>query len=178
MNLFLIGYRGSGKTTVARIVAEKLGWDWKDADIELETQAGRTIQDIFATSGESAFRDLEEKTLQDLAAGNQQVLALGGGVILRENNRAILARRGKTVWLQAPADILFERISSDPTTGQRRPDLTPQGGLAEVEQLLALRNPLYEQAADLIIETQNQSPSQIADRIVHWWEETQGPSSS
>ena len=87
MNLSLIGYRGVGKTTIAALLAEHLGWPWLDADQELERRAGRTIADIFAADGEEAFRDLETEIAADLSQRTKTVLAWGGGVILREENR-------------------------------------------------------------------------------------------
>ena len=97
MNLFLIGYRGSGKTTVARRVAERLGWKWLDADVELERRAGQSIKQIFADSGEAAFRDLESAVVKDLARLEGHVIALGGGAVMREENRAALSGRGQVV---------------------------------------------------------------------------------
>src|SRR5690606_18002376 len=98
MHLALIGYRGTGKTTVAQVLARELGWPWIDADVELERRAGRTIRQIFAEEGEGAFRDLEEAVLVDLAQGAPQILALGGGVILRESNRRVLRASAQTAW--------------------------------------------------------------------------------
>src|SRR5262245_55571035 len=96
----LIGYRGTGKTTVAKLVAERLGWRWKDADDVLESRAGMSIKDIFAQGGEAAFRDWETSVVQDLTQLDQTVLALGGGVVLRPANREAI-RRGWVVWLTA-----------------------------------------------------------------------------
>src|SRR5436190_19410550 len=101
MNLFLIGYRGSGKTTVAAALAQRLGWPWIDADVELERRAGRSIKEIFATEGEAGFRDRESATLANLAQRDGWIVALGGGAVLREQNRQAIAGRGKVVWLRA-----------------------------------------------------------------------------
>jgi shikimate kinase len=92
MNLALIGYRGTGKTTVARLLAARLGWQWFDADVELERQAGKTIKQIFAEGGEAAFRDWEEKIVAQLTAQSNLVIALGGGAILRPQSRATARR--------------------------------------------------------------------------------------
>jgi shikimate kinase len=166
VNLFLIGYRGSGKTTVAAVLAEQLGWPWIDADAELESRAGMTIKRIFAEQGEPEFRDLESVVLQDLAARDKHVVALGGGVVLRPENRRLLKDRGKTVWLQASPAALLRRIGDDPTTTDRRPNLTGQGGLAEIRTLLHERTPLYTECADLTIDAENKSLAEIARQII------------
>ena len=166
MNLFLIGYRGSGKTTVAEALARRLSWPWLDADAELERRAGKSIKEIFAEGGETAFRDLESAVLADLAALDSHVIALGGGVILREQNRTLLRQRGKVVWLTAAPDTLLARINADPTTSARRPDLTARGGLEEIRSLLAQRTPLYAASADLTVPADLLSPHEIASEIV------------
>ena len=101
--LFLIGLRGSGKTTVGRILAERLALPFRDADVELESHAGRSIRDIFAVDGETAFRDLEERNLIELIDLGPAVIATGGGVVLREANRVRMKNAGKVVWLTADA---------------------------------------------------------------------------
>lgn len=165
MNIFLVGYRGSGKTTVAAALAEMLGWKWLDADAELERRQGKTIKEIFAAQCEGAFRDYEAAVLNDLARLEQHVLALGGGVVLREENRKLLKSRGKVVWLQAPAEVLWERIQADATTAERRPNLTAQGGIAEIRTLLAAREPMYAEVADVTIAA-HQRPETIAREII------------
>jgi shikimate kinase len=166
MNLFLIGYRGSGKTTVAEVLARRLGWPWVDADAELEQRAGKTIKQIFAEEGERTFRDLESAVVADLARRDRHVIALGGGAILREENRKALAGRGTMIWLQASPEALLARINSDATTAARRPNLTGQGGLDEIRTLLAERTPLYAACADLTIDAETKSPAEIADQII------------
>lgn len=165
MNIFLVGYRGSGKTTVAAALADGLGWQWLDADAELERRQGKTIKEIFAEQGEAAFRDFESETLADLAKLDQHVLALGGGVILREANRQLLKSHGKVIWLEAPADVLWERIQGDATTAARRPNLTAQGGIAEIRTLLAAREPIYAAIADITVAA-NRPPGIIARDII------------
>src|SRR6516225_5630423 len=96
-NLFLVGYRGTGKTTVARLLAARLGWEWVDADAVLEGRYGRSIRRIFADEGEAGFRDKEAAVLVDLCRGRRQVVATGGGVVLRPENRARLRAAGRLV---------------------------------------------------------------------------------
>ncbi len=164
--LVLIGYRGTGKSTVARHVASALGWDWVDADVELEREAGKTIAAIFADDGEAAFRDLESKTLARLVRRERLVVAAGGGVVLREANRQLLKNFALVVWLQAGAETILQRLSSDATTAARRPNLTSRGGAEEIIELLRERQPLYEACADVTIDTERRSPEEIAAEIV------------
>lgn len=166
MLLHLIGYRGSGKTAVAAALNESLGWPWIDADAELERRAGKTIKQIFAENGETAFRDLESAIAADLTEQDRQIIAWGGGVVLRESNQKLLKRRGKIIWLTASPETLLVRIHADETTAQRRPNLTGQGGLAEIRTLLEQRTPLYAACADLTVATEQLSPAQIASRIL------------
>ena len=105
--LFLIGYRGSGKTTAGRLVAARLGCPFIDADEKLERDSGRPIREIFATEGEPKFRDLESAVLAEVCAGPECLVSTGGGVVLREANRELMARHGYLVWLSADADTLW-----------------------------------------------------------------------
>jgi shikimate kinase len=166
MNIFLIGYRGSGKTTVAAALARRLGWPWIDADAELERRAGKSIKQIFEEQGEVAFRDLESVVVVDVSQRDRQIIALGGGAILREENRQAIAGRGAIVWLRAPAEVLLARIQDDPTTAARRPSLTGQGGLVEIRSLLAARTPLYAACAKVTIDAAEKMPDDIADEII------------
>ena len=102
--VFLIGYRGSGKTTVARLLAQILGWEWCDADVVLEQRYGQGIYQIFAKEGEAAFRDKEAEVLDGLARLEKHVVATGGGIVLRPENRTKL-RSGKVVWLTAAVSL-------------------------------------------------------------------------
>lgn len=169
MNLYLIGYRGSGKTTVAAELSSLLSLPWVDADQRLVETAGKTIAQIFAEVGEPGFRDLETQTLKSLASKTGQVVALGGGVILRPENREILKQTGKTVWLTAPPEILAERIERDAATKANRPSLTSQGVLGEIQTVLQQRLPLYEQAAEWSIAVDRFSPREVAQQIAEWW---------
>ena len=166
MNVVLIGYRGTGKTTVAQQLALRLGWDWVDADVEIELRAGKSIAAIFADEGEPAFRDLESQVLAETIGRERIVLAAGGGVVLREENRQLLRTAGKVVWLTADVATILARVAADQTTAIRRPPLTTAGGEAEVRQLLAQRTPLYRQVADQEIDTEGRSPAEIVEEII------------
>jgi 3-dehydroquinate dehydratase/shikimate dehydrogenase len=167
--VYLIGYRGTGKTSTARRLADKLGWSWLDADEFLQARHGRSIREIFAEEVEKGFRDKEAALLQELSEYTEHIIATGGGVILREENRALL-KQGTVVWLHAPADVLWQRLQKDASTAESRPDLA-QGGLAEIEELLRLRAPLYEECHDLAVNTAERSPEQVAEVIFTWLRE-------
>ena len=163
--IFLIGYRGRGKTTVARLLAERLGWRWLDADAVLEERAGRSIRRIFEEDGEAAFRRMEAELLEELARCQRCVIATGGGVVLREDNRQRLRESGCVVWLDADAATLWRRVQGDAATAERRPNLTV-GGLAEVEQLLRVRAPLYRECAQLRVESAGRPPEAVVEEIL------------
>jgi shikimate kinase len=165
--IFLVGYRGSGKTTVARLLAGKLGWSWADADDVLERQCARSIRQVFTEEGEAGFREREVAVLCELARLNKHVVATGGGVVLRPENRTNL-QAGKVVWLTAAAEVLWQRLGGDASTAGRRPDLT-RGGLAEIEELLEVRVPLYAACADWTVDTAVKSPEEVADLIYQWF---------
>ena len=162
--LFLIGYRGTGKTTVARLLSEKLGWDWIDADSALESRYGKSIRQIFAEEGEAGFRDKEEQIFGELCQLRRHVIATGGGVVLREINRQRMCPAGKVIWLTADAQTVWNRLQADPATVERRPPLTV-GGLAEIEEVLKIRQPLYRVCADLTVSTAGHSTEEIAQQI-------------
>jgi shikimate kinase len=166
VNITVIGYRGTGKSTVARLVANRLGWTWIDADAYLEKLAGLTIHEIFAREGEAGFRAREAAVIAELTARHQLVIATGGGAVLRAENRQAIRACGFTVWLVASPAIIAQRIAADPTSASRRPALTGSDPLTEIRQLLDQREPLYRRCADLVVDTERQSPDQIAQLIV------------
>jgi len=167
-HLYLIGYRGTGKTTVGRVLAARVGRPFADLDERIETAAGRTIADIFAAEGEPGFRDRESAALRAASVEPPGVIATGGGIILRAENRELLRGSGRIAWLTAPAEALWARIQADAATAHRRPKLAG-GGLEEVTKLLAVREPLYREVANFIVETAGLSPDAVADSILAAW---------
>ena len=164
--IFLVGYRATGKTTVGRLVARSLGWGFIDADSHLEATCGKTVRDLFRDEGEGGFRDRESAVLEELAtaeAFDHSVVSTGGGVVIRPANRAHL-RRGFVARLTACAATIHDRMTAD--AAGARPNLTPGGGLAEVEALLAAREPWYREVSDVTVETEGRSPEDAAGDIV------------
>ena len=163
-HVFLVGPRGSGKSTVARLLAADLGMPWVDADELLERRAGLTIRDIFAIEGEAGFRQREAEVLAELCSLTAHVIATGGGVVLRPDNRDLLRRSGVVVWLTGDIDTLGGRITADAPTTERRPTLTV-GGSAEVAELVAAREPLYRECANVTIDTSGRTPEEIVAEV-------------
>lgn len=166
MILSLIGYRGSGKSTVAAILAQRLGWAWVDSDREIVRRTGKPIREIFATDGEAAFRALERQVLSELLSRDDLVLATGGGAILNEDTRNQMKSAGPTVWLTASIDTLTGRLAGDSNTTDDRPNLTDVGGRAEIESMLNERNPIYEECADITLPTDDTDPETLAGQII------------
>jgi shikimate kinase len=168
-HLYLCGYRGTGKTSVAAVLSQRLQMSWVDMDVEIEAHAGKTIREIFAEGGEPRFRDLESEVLEKWSTAKPHIIALGGGAILRPANRATIARTGRCVWLTATPETILSRTQSDTTSGQRRPALTDRDPLDEIRTLLAARESSYRAAANAQFSTDSLDLDQIAVQIVRWW---------
>jgi shikimate kinase len=166
MVLTLIGYRATGKTTLARLLAERLGWDWIDADVEIERRAGKPITRIFAEEGEPAFRDVEARVIADLCRRDCLVLAAGGGAPLRPESRRAMHEAGKVVWLTARPETILARMAADATTIARRPNLTDKTPLEEIVALLKTREPVYRELADWAVDTEGRTPEDLAEEIL------------
>jgi shikimate kinase len=165
----LIGYRGCGKSTVAELLSRRLGMPWRDADAALEERVGCSIATLVRDRGEAVFRDAESEVLAELLAGDPCILASGGGVVLRPGNRDLLRRQARpVVWLAAPAAVVRARLAADPTTAERRPALAGTDPLDEVATALAVREPLYRECADAMLDAADDPPARLADRIAAW----------
>ncbi len=153
MNIYLIGFRCTGKTTVSEILAKQLGWDAIDSDVELVKEQGTTIADIVAEKGWDAFRSMEKSIIIKLGVLNHHVVATGGGAILDEENVAGMKENGKVVWLTADPETIGKRMAQDETTEDSRPALTDKGIYDEIKETLLIRNPKYEKAMDFSVST-------------------------
>jgi shikimate kinase len=168
--LALVGMRGSGKSTVGRILADRLVRPFLDADVELEEKLGRSIAAIFDQEGEAVFRDWEERVLGELTAAHPDaILATGGGVVVREANRKCLAAFGPVVWLRADPVLMAARLQADRRGLAVRPSLTAAGTIAELAGVLAARAALYQAVADLVVDTDGKTPELVADAILAVW---------
>jgi len=178
MNLYLIGPRGCGKSTVGRLLAAALDRPWVDLDQRIQQDAGKTVTEIFAKLGQGHFRELESNTLAKLVAetsGTPHVVSLGGGSVLRPENRRVLEASGLTVLLVASPQVLVERLQKDEATATQRPPLTESGVtewslLEETEHILSLRLPTYQQCANLKLDTSELTSVQVSEQILRWLE--------
>jgi len=148
-NLIFIGPMGAGKTSIGRRVAERFGLTFVDVDHYIEEHTGVAVRDIFELEGEPGFRRRESAALAELCAGTDQLIATGGGAILDPDNRALLARNGFVVWLRCGVDRQLERLAHD----RARPLLAAPDRRERLEQLAAVRDPLYAQCADYVFES-------------------------
>jgi len=162
MNLVLIGYRGAGKSTVGEILARRLGWPLKCLDAMIISKAGMSIPALVEKFGWDYFRDQESAVAREVTAGDQQVLDCGGGIILRPENRKALKKSGQVVWLTAQVETIAGRLA-DKTD---RPSLTGKSFIDEIAAVLAEREALYREAADVVIATDHKSSEHIAGEVL------------
>ena len=166
MGVVLIGYRGSGKTTVGRLLAERLGKSFVDCDVMIVKKAGRSIREIFLAEGEEEFRKIEMSVIAE-SATTDCVIAVGGGAVLRDENQRALKNGGhRMVYLRCESRELLRRIEADPGTSDNRPSLTKLGGgIEEIEALLEQREPIYRALMSEEIDVTKLSAEQAADRL-------------
>lgn len=174
MNIFLVGTRGSGKSTVGPLIAKRLGMGYVDLDARIVEEAGRSIREIFAAEGEAGFRKREKEACQKLRKVKDHIIALGGGALVDPESAALLKRIGKFVWLRAPAAVLWARVSKDPHTIYNRPNLTAAGGLSELEALLSNREPIFESVSNHVVDTESLSPKEVVEAIELWFRANDG----
>lgn len=160
-SIFLIGPMGTGKSTVGRFLAERLGYEFIDSDNEIEARTGVTIPMIFDIEGEAGFRQREQAVIEELTQRHNTVLATGGGVVLAEENRRALRSRGFVVYLRSSLESLVQRTKND----RNRPLLQGDNPEQVLKDLLEERDPIYMDVADLVIETQQASIYKVVKDI-------------
>jgi len=165
MKFFLIGYRCTGKTTIGKILADRLHYDFIDMDRIIEQQTGSIIANLVEAHGWNYFRQIEKEILLNTIKMEDKVISTGGGIITDLENLIFLNKNGYNIWLDADIKTILSRLNSDPSTQASRPSLTPKNLIEETEELLNARRPLYEKTAHLKIKTDLLTPEEIVTLI-------------
>lgn len=157
MSTVLLGYRGCGKTTLGKKLADRMWIQFVDTDDLVIAAAGKSIREIFESDGEQQFRDLEVEAVRDACSREDHVIALGGGAVLRDENRALLKSLAiSRIYLRCEPTELLKRIEADPATASNRPPLSHLGGgLQEIQSMLKIREPLYREVMTAELDVTN-----------------------
>jgi shikimate kinase len=166
MNIVLIGYRGTGKTSVGMALSKRLGKAFCDTDDYIERKVKRAISDMVATEGWAFFRAKEKEAIREVSSRKDCVIAAGGGAILDPENVENFKKKGIVVLLEATTQTILERMRSDEKTEQQRPSLTGKDPYKEIEEVLEFRMPFYKNAMDFSVDTTSKSIDQVLDEIV------------
>lgn len=162
--IYLIGFMGAGKTTVARQLSLSVNRPVMDTDEEIIKRIGMSIRDYFAQEGEEAFREMEHEVLKEISRGSDAIISCGGGVALRADNLTCMQTYGKTFWLTATPETILRRVKRD----ESRPLLNGKKSVRDIEKLMGERVRFYEKAADYQIVTDGKSPKEIAREIAEF----------
>jgi shikimate kinase len=165
MNIVLIGYRGTGKSVVGRLLADRLDLDFYDVDELVEMRGGQTIRALVEEKGWEFFREQEKEVIRELSGIDAAVIATGGGAVLNPENVRLLKHKGRLIWLDADAQTVIARMQADTNNEQRRPSLTGSEPADETVSVMAARAPFYREAADLRVDTSGKSLDEIVDEI-------------
>lgn len=169
MAVFLLGYRGCGKTTTGKRLASRLWQDFFDTDAMVVKAAGKSIAEVWAEKGEAYFRDLEAAAVREVLGLQEGVVALGGGAVVREESRAAIKGSGhKRIYLRCEPEVLAARLAADATSAMGRPSLTGQGAssVEEIRQVLAVREPIYREVMTAELDVTHLTPEEAAVYIV------------
>ncbi len=165
-NLFLIGYRCTGKSSVGRLLAARLGRSFIDTDSLVVSENGMSIREIVDSQGWEAFRRLEHMALQQTCTLERRVVATGGGIVLDGDNVNLMKGNGRIIWLRASPETISARMVQDRESEAFRPALTSTDSITEIEETLAKRAPLYKQAMDFLVDTDYRGVDEICDLII------------
>jgi shikimate kinase len=165
MNIILMGYRCTGKTSAGHHLAEQMGIPFTDTDELVERRTGRLIPRIVAEQGWSAFRAAETAVIRELAGADRSVIALGGGAVLDPGNVETLKANGLFVWLFADPEAIAARMVKDAAHGAERPSLTGEPSVGEMKAIMKEREPLYRRLADIIVDTTKIEADRVAEAI-------------
>jgi shikimate kinase len=163
--VILTGYRATGKSSIGKILADLLGFDFIDTDHAIEKRQGESITEMVSRGGWDLFRKKEEDMLLELARRSNIVIATGGGSVTHENAWKILRKNALSVWLTADIKTICQRLAADSDTDDQRPPLTEMGTMDEISMVLNERQPLYEKSSDLNINTEGKTPEKVAEVI-------------
>ncbi len=165
-NVFLIGYRCSGKSSVGQSLAAKLGWPFLDTDLLLVSESGISIKEIVDTHGWQTFRKLEHAMVERVCALNRRVVATGGGIVLNADSVTLMKKKGRLVWLRAKPETIKTRMRQDKDTRDFRPALSTKDSITEIDETLVKREPCYRQAMDFLVDTDDRTIDEICDAII------------
>jgi shikimate kinase len=164
--IILTGYRATGKSSIGKILADLLGFDFIDTDQAIEKRQGETIAEIVDRGGWDLFRRKEEDILLELARSKNKVIATGGGSVIHEQAWTKLRENALVIWLKAGVKTICQRLTADNYTDDSRPALTEMGTVNEIAMVLAERQPLYEKSSDLSVNTEGKTPEEVAEYIL------------
>jgi len=164
----LIGYRCSGKTSIGKGLAGRLGLPFVDTDELVEKRVGKTIREMVGASGWAFFRRQEREAIKSLAALDQSIIATGGGAVMAEDNAADLKQEGVLIWLVADEETVLKRMLADAATAEQRPSLSGADLKKEISETLALRTPVYRRLADYAVYTGRAGIEESVERIVEF----------
>jgi shikimate kinase len=166
MNIVLVGYRCTGKTSVGKALSERLGKVFVDTDDYIEKKAGWPISDMVAKEGWDFFREKEKEAIREITSSEDLMIAAGGGAVLNAENVTNLKRNGIVILLETTNETILERMRADKKTQQQRPSLTGKDPLEEIEEVLEIRRPYYQRAMDFSVDTTSKSIEEVVNEII------------
>jgi len=166
MNIILIGYRSSGKSTVGKMLANLLEREFVDIDETIEKRHKKSISDIVKSHGWDYFRMIERDVIKEVSKRDNLVIAPGGGAVLNSDNVRALKKKGFMIWLVADCETIRKRMEADKRTKKLRPPLTDKGTTEELEEIIALRIPFYKSVSDAEVETSNLDVNEVVKEII------------